>query len=98
MHEILLSNRDTLLFTVPMVLMLFLAAFRLDELLATPARSQARLPKHLFDSNGEIILTDPDGRPSYPALPHQTPGPQKQCVSDRKIEIIYCLDNKNGYL
>lgn len=103
MHDILLSNRDTLLFTVPMVFMLFLAVFRLDELVATPAPSQAlrpgHLPKHLFDSHGEIILTDPDGRASDRIPPRETPGElKKQLVSDRKIEKFYYLDNKKGYL
>jgi hypothetical protein len=83
--------------------MLFLAVFRLDQLVATPARSQAlrpeHLPKHLFDSHGEIILTDPDGRPSDPVLPRETPKePKKRAVSDRRIKEIYYLDNKTGYL
>lgn len=98
MHEILLSNRDTLLFTVPMVFMLFLAAFRLDIVFATPARSQARRPKHLFDCDGEIILTDPDGRPSGFVRAIGTRELKKHRVSDRKIEEVYYLDNKTGYL
>jgi hypothetical protein len=103
MHDILLSNRDTLLLTGPMVFMLLLAVLRLDGHLATPARSLARRPVHrpvhLFDSHGEIILTDPDGRPSVPVLPHETPKqPRKNGVSARKIEAIYYLDNKTGYL
>jgi hypothetical protein len=82
-----------------MVFMLLLAVLRLDGPLASPARSQARRPVHQFDSHGEIILTDPDGRPSDPVLPRETPEESgKQRVSDRKIEEYYYLDNKASYL
>jgi hypothetical protein len=77
-HEILLSNRDTLLLTGPMVFMLLLALLRLDGHLATPARSLARRPVHQFDSHGEIILTDPDGRPSAPGPPREMPQQTRQ--------------------
>ena len=58
MHELLLSNRDTILFTAPLVFMIFFAALRLDGKLALPQRSPSRRPTHQFDARGEIILTE----------------------------------------
>jgi hypothetical protein len=104
MHELLLSNRDTILFTAPLVFMIFFAALRLDGKLALPQRSPSRRPTHQFDARGEIILTDPDGRPSGPhprpraSRPLKIPRQTNQPVNNRKIDEFYYLDNKKGYL
>jgi hypothetical protein len=61
----LLSSRDTLLIAIPLVLMVFLSAFRLDHLFAAPKASpDRRRPFSGVDKLGEPILCDPDGRPS----------------------------------
>jgi hypothetical protein len=64
MQEITLkSGWDTLLIGIPLIGMLVIAFFRLDEKLATTkvklARERAACGE---DENGEAILTDPDGR------------------------------------
>ena len=67
-QSILLSNRDTLLIAVPLVLMIFISVFRLDQVIASPkGSSQRRRPVCGIDDSGEPILRDPDGRPSGPA-------------------------------
>lgn len=61
----LLSSRDTLLIAIPLVLMLFFSAFRLDDVIAAPKASlKRRRPASGLDKYGEPILYDPDGRPS----------------------------------
>jgi hypothetical protein len=61
----LLSSRDTLLIAIPLVLMVFISAFRLDQVIAAPKASQLRRrPVNGVDEAGEPILRDPDGRPS----------------------------------
>jgi hypothetical protein len=64
MHEqILSSTRDTLLFAIPFLGFLLMGLFRLDEVFYSPKRGrQARRPASGFDTNGEPILCDPDGR------------------------------------
>jgi hypothetical protein len=97
-HEILLSNGDTFLLTAPLVFLSLFAVLRLDGRLGMPARPYARRPIHQLDSQGEIILTDPDGRPSFPVPPPETEDAGTRRVNERKIETVYCLDNKTGYL
>jgi hypothetical protein len=63
----ILSSRDTLLFALPLILMVFFSAFRLDQVIAAPkASSHRRRPACGVDQTGEPILRDPDGRPSGP--------------------------------
>jgi hypothetical protein len=62
--QILLSNKDTLLFAIPFLFMLFISVFRLDQVIAAPAGAQNRRPACGVDESGETILCDPDGRPS----------------------------------
>jgi hypothetical protein len=58
------SNRDTLLLTAPLLILMFLGIFRLDQRLATPKTSRrARRDACGVDANGREILCDPDGRP-----------------------------------
>ena len=63
MHEaILKSGRDSLLVAIPMVALLFVVFFRLDEWLFRSKRSSARRPPPRgVDSEGRPIFSDPDG-------------------------------------
>jgi hypothetical protein len=64
-EHILISGRDTLLVTIPLILMMFISAFRLDHVIATPKGSQKRRrPACGIDESGEHIVCDPDGRRS----------------------------------
>jgi hypothetical protein len=65
MHDpILDSLSGTLLIAVPFLMMAFLTFFRLDEVIATPKSRRGRVKPSLgSESNGDVILTDPDGRP-----------------------------------
>jgi hypothetical protein len=66
-QSVLLSGRDTLLIAVPLVLMIFISLFRLDQVIASPKASlQRRRPVCGIDESGEPILRDPDGRLSGP--------------------------------
>jgi hypothetical protein len=72
--HILISSRDTLLITIPFVLMLLISMFRLDEMIAAPRRSVGRRRSACgVDEFGEPILCDPDGRLSEP-------GPKRRSV------------------
>ena len=68
MHETVLnSGWDTFLYAVPVLLMLFVGVFRLDELFVTSRQGSRR---HRLatgtDENGQPMLCDPDGRPFRP--------------------------------
>jgi hypothetical protein len=65
MHDwIIKSNLDELLFGLPMVGMLFLGYFRLDELLAAPKQRRASIRKRSVTKiDGRLVGCDPDGRP-----------------------------------
>ena len=56
------SNLDTLLLALPIVAMLFMVFFRLDELLAKPRLHGAvGHPLSHRDKDGQIICIEPDG-------------------------------------
>ena len=60
-----LSTWDTLLIMVPLVGMMALGMFGMDERLASPRTHVPR--RHKFcglDEDGQPFLSDPDGRPS----------------------------------
>jgi hypothetical protein len=64
-QNILISGRDTLLVAIPLVLMMFISVFRLDQIIAKPKVSLSRhRPACGVDEFGEPILCDPDGRQS----------------------------------
>ena len=65
--EILRSGRDGFLVAAPLVFLLFVGFFRLDELFGS-ARKVSERPRFGGgqDENGEPLLTDPDGRPVPP--------------------------------
>jgi len=64
MYEMMLKwGWDTLLFAVPLLSMLLLGFFRLDEVVATPKRPAVhRRIECGQDEEGRAILTDPDRR------------------------------------
>ena len=68
MHEsVLNSGWETVLYGVPVIFMLVVGVFRLDELIAAPKRdSRAQRLAIGVDENGEQVLCDPDGRPFGP--------------------------------
>jgi hypothetical protein len=54
-----------MLVAIPMVVILFVGFFRLDNIFAGPPKKQEwgkRLSN--WDRDGQVICTDPDGRPS----------------------------------
>jgi len=61
---------ESVLFAIPLVLVLLAVTFRLDQLLAAPAGKSGTLdpvrPACGVDRNGRILMTDPDGRPWDP--------------------------------
>jgi hypothetical protein len=65
MHDITLKSAwDTALYSVPLLVTLFLGFFRLDELISTPRQRTVSRPRLTGnDKNGEPLLSDPDGRP-----------------------------------
>jgi hypothetical protein len=67
-HDTVLSpDWDTLLYAVPVLVMLMAGVFHLDELLMAPRQgSRVRQPPARVDENGQPLLFDPDGRPSRP--------------------------------
>ena len=63
MHDAILSSGwDTFLVAVPLLFLLFIGFFRLDEVYATPKVSLKRRPACGTDKDGEPILSDPDGK------------------------------------
>jgi hypothetical protein len=55
------SNTDAFLVAIPMVVLLFAAFFRLDELISSPRKQrEARRGLCDWDENGIPICTDPD--------------------------------------
>lgn len=61
------SGWDTLLYAVPIFLMMFAGFFRLDELFVSQKSSpKKRRSFSGLDQNGQPMLCDPDGRPFNP--------------------------------
>jgi hypothetical protein len=66
-QSILISSKDTLLLAIPLLLVTFASAFRLDRIIAAPKGSQnRRRPACGVDESGVEIFCDPDGRRSSP--------------------------------
>ncbi len=67
MHEAAVkSSWDSLLFGIPLLVLLFVGFFRLDEVFTSHKKhpSRSRKPIRLSTDAGEPVLRDPDGRPS----------------------------------
>jgi len=65
MHEVMLkSSRDALLLAVPLILLLLIGFFRLDEILMR-AKKGPNQPKPQGEKQrvGRIFATEPDGTP-----------------------------------
>lgn len=61
---ILQSGWETFLLAIPLVGLLLVTLFRLDEMIASPKRGKAvPRPACGCDENGRVLLSDPDGRP-----------------------------------
>jgi hypothetical protein len=61
---VLQSGLDVLFYAVPLLLALIIGFFRLDEFISSPDRKdRSRRPVAGYDTNGEPLLSDPDGRP-----------------------------------
>ena len=65
MHDtILQSGLGNFLVAIPFVGILLVGLFRLDEIIASPQRKRAvKRPACGCDENGNLLLSDPDGRP-----------------------------------
>jgi hypothetical protein len=63
MHEeILKSGRDALLFGIPLIILLLIGVFRLDELFMTKKKQERQRPARGVDKEGRQIYSDPDGQ------------------------------------
>jgi hypothetical protein len=61
---VLQSGWANLLVAVLFVGILLVGFFRLDEIIASPRRTRAvKRPFSGCDENGDLLLSDPDGRP-----------------------------------
>jgi hypothetical protein len=69
LEEILRSGRDTLLVGAPLLILLFLGFFRLDELLLRPKKRQVPLaPAGQTVHRGQrSFSSEPDGTPLLPS-------------------------------
>jgi hypothetical protein len=63
--EALKSGWDTFLLGIPLIGLLLIGVFRLDELFLKHKKkpSQLPLPPGIVERKGPQILTDPDGKP-----------------------------------
>ena len=55
------SGWETFLLAAPIVGMILVGVFRLDEIATNKGRHQPRLPGN--DENGHVLMSDPDGTP-----------------------------------
>jgi hypothetical protein len=69
LEEILKSGRDTLLVGAPLLILLFLGFFRLDELLLKPKKRQVPLAPagKAVHSGQRFFSSEPDGTPLLPS-------------------------------
>jgi hypothetical protein len=66
-EEILRSGRDTLLVGAPLLVLLFLCYFRLDEILLRPKKKPESLgPGGQVVHKGQRFCSEPDGTPLLP--------------------------------
>jgi hypothetical protein len=69
LEEILKSDRDTLLLGAPLIILLFVGFFRLDELMLRPKKKQVPLVRTDKAVRGaqRFFSTEPDGTPLLPS-------------------------------
>ena len=60
--QIMMSGRDALLLAIPLIALLLVTVFRLDELFSPKGKNLWRPPARGVDEQGREILNDPDGR------------------------------------
>ncbi len=61
----LTTGSDEYLIGIPLIIVLLIALFRVDELISRPKKSlKRRRPSYQMDEDGEPVLSDPDGRQS----------------------------------
>ena len=67
MYEaILMSGRDALLVSIPLVVFLFMGLFRMDEAIISRKKApRLHPPRRGVDEQGRPILSDPDGRQGF---------------------------------
>jgi len=65
-HEsVLITGMDAVLVAIPFCLLLLVQFFRLDELVANSRRQRSNARSFCGqDASGDLVLTDPDGRPA----------------------------------
>lgn len=72
-----LSQTSSMILAVPFILLLALFVFRLDSLLfrtpAKPAAARSQRPRFANFESSSMLMTDPDGRVSYPARRQRPP-------------------------
>jgi hypothetical protein len=65
--EALKSGWETWLIGIPLIALLLIVVFRLDELILKPRKKPSRpplpLPPGIVEQDGTEILTDPEGKP-----------------------------------
>jgi hypothetical protein len=66
-EEALKSGWETYLIGIPLIALLLICVFRLDELILKPKKKPSRpplpLPPGIVEQDGPEILIDPEGRP-----------------------------------
>jgi hypothetical protein len=69
LEQILSSTRDTLLVGTPLLVLLFIGFFRLDELMLKPKKSQVPLAPagKAVRSGQRFFSSEPDGTPLLPS-------------------------------
>ncbi len=61
----LTTGSDAYLIGIPLIIVLLIALFRVDELISRPKKSlKRRRPSYQIDQNGTPVVSDPDGRQS----------------------------------
>ncbi len=72
-----LSQTSSMILAIPFVLLLALFVFRLDSLVfrtpAKPASARSQRPRFANFEPSSMLMTDPDGRVSYPARRQRPP-------------------------
>ncbi|MGP8271470.1 MAG: hypothetical protein ACLQLH_15490 [Terracidiphilus sp.] len=84
MIDAMLAGSDEYLIGIPLIIVLFIALFRVDELISTPKKSlKRRRPSYQMDEDGVPVLSDPDGLQSRVHSPAgNQPGPSRQSSLD----------------